>query len=469
MPFDTVQFNSSSLTNSTGVMMKPLLAFVSFLILVFLPACAPSTQPTAPSPTGAPISTPPTANCPCLRAYAMPDAGVKLITDAIDSAQRSIKITMYLISEPALVDALRRAAARNVDVRLLVEPNPFGGGKTNQDVFNALKGTGIKWQWTDDNVYRFTHEKSMVIDEQLAYIMTHNFTTSSFNANREYGIIDTNPADVAEVMRVFEADWNHTKPNLSNARLVWSPVNARQKLLALIDEARTRLDMQQEEMQDQEIGTHLLNALRRGVQVRLVTSPGNSPTNDPNAKQIDDLRRAGAQVRYMRSPYVHAKMYLVDDKKAFVGSENNSANSLDNNRELGIIFDEADALKVISTAFEKDFAATALESAPVSNATLPPSNVVDWKDAAKYYGRTVTLEGKVLSTYNSGRVIWLILGPNSRTDAKVVIFPEDWPKFPQQPDKLYDGKTIRVTGLVREYQSAPEIIVKDPSVIVVVQ
>jgi DNA/RNA endonuclease YhcR with UshA esterase domain len=51
---------------------------------------------------------------------------------------------------------------------------------------------------------------------------------------------------------------------------------------------------------------------------------------------------------------------------------------------------------------------------------------------------------------------------------KVVIFPSDWGKFPQRPDLLFMGKTIRVTGKVVEYQGAPEIIVNKPEMIVVV-
>jgi cardiolipin synthase len=49
----------------------------------------------------------------------------------------------------------------------------------------------------------------------------------------------------------------------------------------------------------------------------------------------------------MSSPYIHAKMFLVDGQRAFVGSVNVSDNSLNNNRELGIIFDQADAVAIV--------------------------------------------------------------------------------------------------------------------------
>ncbi len=447
--------------------MRNLLAFISVSILLISSACASSTTP-APA-TSAPAATATSAGpCPCLKVHVMPEAGVKVISDAIDGAQKSIKLKMYLFTEPKVTEALRRAAARQVDTRVLMELQPYGGSAGNVDIFNALKGSGVQWKWTDFNSFKYTHEKSMVIDDQLAYILTYNFTSSAFTANREYGVVDSNPADVAEVIRVFEADWNRTQPDLNNASLVWSPVNARQKILALIDAARASLDAEQEEFLDEEVGSHLLSAIQRGVKLRVVSSPIDPLDKDLNEAQRDQLRRAGAQVRYLNDPFVHAKLYLVDGKKAFVGSENNSTNSLNNNRELGIIFDEAEPVKVLAATFEQDFALATTDPFPVSDAPIPPNGIVNWKDATKYYNRTVTIEGKVVETYNSGRVIFLNLGPNREQDVKVVIFPSDWGKFPSTPDKLYEGKTIRVTGKVEKYQGAPEIKVNDPKAIVVV-
>ena len=52
---------------------------------------------------------------------------------------------------------------------------------------------------------------------------------------------------------------------------------------------------------------------------------------------------------------------------------------------------------------------------------------------------------------------------------KVVIFPDDWPKFPEPPEELFLGKKVRVKGLVKEYRGAPEIIVEEPEQIEVVE
>lgn len=456
---------------------------ILFFALVGLVACAtptplnlPTAIPAPSTPTLAPTALP-LANadqlwqraqtCNCLTVYTNPEMGDRIILQAIDSAQKSIRLKMYLFTRDNVREALVAAAQRGVDVRIVMELNPYGSGATNVDFFNAIKGTPVKLRWASYD-FRFTHEKSLVIDDRLAFIMTHNITASSFSANREYGVIDSRADDVAEIIQVFEADWEKQPVDLKNARLVWSPVNARQKWIALIDSAKTSIDIEQNEWYAPEIVEHVLQALKRGVQVRGIFSPRDPITADDAEPNRDLIRRAGAQIKYMSSPYVHAKMFLVDGQRAFIGSVNVSDNSLNNNRELGIIFDQADAVQIVQQTFEKDWNIATSEPFPVSSFQIPANGIVDWKDAAKVYNREVTIEGKIVKIYNSGRVMWLQFSEDWQTDMKVVIFPSDWGKWQQRPDLMYLGKTIRVTGKVVEYQGAPEIVINDPKFITIV-
>ena len=63
---------------------------------------------------------------------------------------------------------------------------------------------------------------------------------------------------------------------------------------------------------------------------------------------FEALRRGGVAARVMpypatpRHPYMHAKMMVADDRRAYVGSANYSVNSTTLARELGLLFSEPD-------------------------------------------------------------------------------------------------------------------------------
>ena len=430
------------------------------------PALVPPTPTIAPLPNASELWQR-AQTCNCLVAYTMPDTGSEIILKAIQSAKKIIRLKMYLFTSEAVREALIAASKRGVDTRVLMELNPYGNGATNVDIYNAMKGTPIKFRWASYD-FRFTHEKSLVIDDQVAFIMTHNITTSSFTSNREYGVMTSRAEDVAEIVKVYEADWEKITPDLKNARLVWSPVNARQKWVELIDSAKTSIDLEQNEWLAPQIVERVLEALKRGVKVRAIFTPRDPIESDSAEPQRDLIRRAGAQVKYLSQPYVHAKMFLIDGTRGFVGSENVSDNSLNNNRELGIIFDQADAIQVLRQTFEKDWTLATIDPFPKGDEPIPASGVVNWRDAAKFYNRDVTIEGKITTIYNSGRVMWLQFSEDWQTDMKVVIFPQDWGKFSQRPDLMFKDKVIRVTGKVVKYQDAPEMIINSPDKIVVV-
>lgn len=119
-------------------------------------------------------------SCTCLTLYTHPETGAPIVLKAIASAQKSIRLKMYLFTRDDVRDALIDAAKRGVDVRVLMELNIAGGQATNVDVYNAMKNTPVRFRWASFD-FRYTHEKSLVIDDQIALIMTHNITTSSFN------------------------------------------------------------------------------------------------------------------------------------------------------------------------------------------------------------------------------------------------------------------------------------------------
>src|SRR5579863_5994051 len=171
------------------------------------------------------------APTPGITAFTEPDAGEQVITNAITGAKKSVWLEMYLLTDTTVIQALENAARNGVDVRVMLEPHPYGGGSP-QSTEAALKQAGASVEDTSP-AFTLTHEKGMIIDGSTAYIMSCNFTYSALNGkNREYGIIDTNPQDVQGVKDIFTADWNRVQIQPSDPALVVSPTNSRDKLTA---------------------------------------------------------------------------------------------------------------------------------------------------------------------------------------------------------------------------------------------
>jgi len=169
-------------------MSKKTLGVAAFFPLLLLAACVsptPTTVPITPTPAAVPTSPTPSPlpllsadqlwqraqTCKCLTVYPVPETSSAILLKALESAIKSVRVKMYLFTLDDVRNALVAAAKRGVDVRVLLELNPSGGSATNVDFYNAIKGTPIKFRWTSYD-FRFTHEKSMVIDDQIGVIMT---------------------------------------------------------------------------------------------------------------------------------------------------------------------------------------------------------------------------------------------------------------------------------------------------------
>ena len=102
------------------------------------------------------------------------------------------------------------------------------------------------------------------------------------------------------------------------------------------------------------------------------------------------------------------------------------------------------------------------------------SDEITTAEAKNYVDKYKTVRGTVVSTkyaYGSrGRPTFLSLDkPYPAHIFTVVIWGSDRQKFKSPPEKYYKGKKIRVTGLIKTYKGTPQIVVRRPSQIVLVE
>jgi phosphatidylserine/phosphatidylglycerophosphate/cardiolipin synthase-like enzyme len=281
-----------------------------------------------------------------------PDQGYAAIYALLSSPKHTLDLTMYELRDPQAQQALINDAARGVTVRVLLD-KAFHGGPFNQPVFTALSASGVQVHWASTKV-SITHQKSFVIDGKKAVIMTGNLTAQYYATARDFSLVDTKKKDVAAIETTFNLDWANTKGTAPvGSDLVWSP-GAQDDLVALIESARHTLRVENEEMKAPAIVAALVAAAKRGVDVEITM------TRDPDwAGAFNDLKAAGAHVRtYKQSAknlYIHAKIIVADGHKAFLGSQNFTTNSLQFNRELGLITAAKSVVGELLINFGKDF------------------------------------------------------------------------------------------------------------------
>ena len=282
-----------------------------------------------------------------------PSDNAAALIAAIRGATRSVHMTMYILSNSTIINALIAQQNAGHDVKVILNQTFPGGGGSNLTAFNQLQTAGIPVHWAP-STFTLTHQKTVILDSTTAWIMTMNAAASSPSSNREYLAVDREPADVAEAEAIFAADYAGTSWTPSGSLIV-APTNARPALVTLIRSANATIDMEAEELSDSNIVAALANEADSGVRVQIVLCDNVPSTAQANAIA---LLKMHANVRLVKvsTPYIHAKSIVVDGSVAYVGSENFTASSLLYNRELGLLVTApAEVLKVLTTT-RGDFA-----------------------------------------------------------------------------------------------------------------
>ncbi|MBO9542196.1 hypothetical protein J7643_16530 [bacterium] len=312
-----------------------------------------------------------------LSLYVMPEAGHQPILDAINSAKKSIWLEMYLLTYSGvtkeITDALIAKSKAGVDVRIILENQPFvmpvppKPGElpkppinVNRAALEVLTANGVRVKRSSPQ-FVFTHQKSMIIDGQSAWIMTMNFSAAAFQKNREYLVVDTSPSDVKELKEIFMADWDERPIVPKDEDLVVSPTNSKDRIIKLIDSAKKDLTVQVEFLDDPDVVAHMGARKKAGANVTVQLSyhaPDKQTGYDGNAKQLKQLNDAGiTDVKFIKTVGLHAKLIIADGAKAYIGSENLTTNSLTRNREMGIIIDDKGIVAKLAQVAGKDWAA----------------------------------------------------------------------------------------------------------------
>lgn len=279
-----------------------------------------------------------------------PDMGRAPIIDAVNQSKYKLDLVMYGFTDPDILKPLLAQQSKGRSLRVILERNPYKATNENQKTISAFTDHQVNWQG-DIPPFRLIHQKTLLIDDQKALIMTFNFTRASFKNERNFALLIDDPKRVKKIADIFLADWNHkpTQLSLDQDDLFYSPENSQEKLIALMGRAHSSLQIYAQSISDIKITDALAKAAKRGVQVSIITS---APLHE---KQASRLQQAGVRIHYNKKYYIHAKAMIIDQRAVLIGSINFTQPSLNHNRELSVLSKDPQVIAQLNRVFNDDW------------------------------------------------------------------------------------------------------------------
>ncbi len=299
---------------------------------------------------------------------------------AMDAAEHSITLQTYIFHNDkagqAFVEALARAHARGVQVRVLVDA--VGARYRPTGVLRRLRNLGIPCaSFLRPSITRLlshvnlrNHRKILVVDGEVGFTGGMNIS-----ANHWFSTQPSTPVHclhfevrgpvVTDMQRAFATDWAFTtRERLQGAPWFAPPVpcgsllargvtdgpdadidHMRQVILGSLAAARQRVRIVTPYfLPDEVVLSTLQTTALRGVTVDIVLpARSNLPLLDWAMRpQCDELLAAGCRIHLTPPPFDHGKLFVVDDDWALIGSTNWDARSLRLNFEYNLeCYDEA--------------------------------------------------------------------------------------------------------------------------------
>lgn len=288
----------------------------------------------------------------------LPDESAQPILDTINAAKKTLRIKMFVFSDPKLLKAVIAAHERGLKVWVMLNAARRSGEDDNKATRKALQSAGIEVA-NSNPAFGVTHEKSMVVDDATAFVKSLNWATENLTETRDYAIVTTHKKGVQEVIDCFDADWHRKpfSPGLS-AHMIWCPNDGRERVAQFIDEAKHTLFVQNERYQDSVIIERLVRARTRGVKVHIMARPPHTLKKDKLIEGVGGLRimdDVGIKIHKLKHLKLHGKMLLRDGLRAIVGSINLAPGSFDDRRELAIEFGDDDIVERLEKTAHHDW------------------------------------------------------------------------------------------------------------------
>ncbi|MGA2987419.1 MAG: phospholipase D-like domain-containing protein [Terriglobia bacterium] len=284
-----------------------------------------------------------------------PGDGPEALLAGIRNAKKSIEIAIFRFDRAEIEAGLKAAVGRGVAVSALIAYTNRGGEINLRKLEMRLLAVGVAVSRTADDLVRY-HDKLMIVDRRLLYVLSFNFTHLDIDHSRGFGIVTRNTQLIQEAVKLFEADTTRNPYTPGLDTFVVSPANARKVLGAFIRKAKKQLLIYDPKIADVEMLRALSERVKAGVEVKIIGQVGK--------------QNPGLEVRNLAKLRLHTRTIIRDRREASVGSQSLRTAELDSRREVGVIVREPKVVEALIKTFEADWAASAAPENPQSEANL---------------------------------------------------------------------------------------------------
>ena len=308
---------------------------------------------------------------------------------AIHAAEHEILLEAYVLrgdnTGQAILDALRSAAARGVDVRVLADA--FGSGQTRRQFWSLFRRSGSAFRLSRRPMYAppgllpiLDHRKLLIIDRRCGFTGGMNIGDEYHDGRKgEAAWRDTHvriEGRIAEdLAAIFAESWQsaggdplpclstgHTDSAGQHTLILDSrPGRGTREILAsyaaTLGAARQRVWITNAYFAPGRAVLQLLKqTARRGLDVRLLL-PGRCDIpviRSATQGYYAELLEAGVRIFEYQRAVLHAKTVVADGQLAIIGSTNFDFRSFNFNAECNVLFHDREMAATMEQAFERD-------------------------------------------------------------------------------------------------------------------
>lgn len=319
------------------------------------------------------------------------DNALVSLIGSLEMAERSIHMEYYIFIDDlvgrAISDILMDKARAGIEVRVIYDT--IGSWSFRNSYIKRMREAGveviaygaIKFPWITTKLNCRNHRKIVVIDGKVGYVgginIAKRYVYGDFLGRWRDEHIRVEGDVVADLQRIFIADWNsisgklidctqyiesHSIKERTPMQIAWAEegVSSRTILeafaVAIIGAKREVRISSPYFMPPPLIMNAIKIAVRSGVRVVVMTpSKSDMPVVDFIADSyIMDFLDSGVELFRYKAGFLHAKVLVVDDNVASVGTANMDYRSLYDNMEVTAFIYDKEIIKSIITTFDED-------------------------------------------------------------------------------------------------------------------